>query len=71
MTNSGKKRATMLSSLTKISSKGVTLYLDGKAATPDEIAACCVYDNSIYMPDYVMDDKGTLKEIRYDKIALV
>ena len=70
MTKSGSKKATILSSLTNISDKGITLYLNGEAATPDEIAACCVNDKTMYMPDYVLDDKGTLKEIRYDKVAL-
>jgi len=72
MTKSGSKKATILSSLTNISDMGITLYLNGKAATPEEIAVCCVNDSpkSMYMPDYVLDDKGKLKEIRYDKVIL-
>jgi len=69
MTKSDRKKATILSSLSNISEKGITLYLDGKAATPDEIATCCLLDG-MYMPDYVLDDKGALKEIRYDKVLL-
>ena len=69
MTQSAKKAATILSSLNSISNKGITLYLNGKAATPAEIAACCVNDKVSYMPDYVMDDEGALKEVRYDKVV--
>ena len=70
MTKSGSRKATILSGLSKINEKGITLYLDGRMATPDEIADCCVNDKPMYMPDYVLDDKGTLKEIRYDKVVI-
>ncbi|MCL2052648.1 MAG: hypothetical protein FWG91_13120 [Lachnospiraceae bacterium] len=70
MTKSEKKDKSILSSLKCISNKGIILYLDGKLATPDEIAYRCINDKAAYMPDYIMDDKGTLKEIRYDKVVL-
>ena len=69
MTQSEKKATTILSSLKRISNTGITLYLNGRAATPDEIAACCVNEKALYMPDYVMDDEGALKEVRYDKVV--
>jgi hypothetical protein len=70
MTSSGNKAPTILSSLKNISNKGIALYLDGKAATPDEIAFHCVNeDEALYMPDYILDEKGVLKEIRYDKVV--
>jgi hypothetical protein len=62
----------ILSKLEKISKLGVGLYLDGKMATPDEIAFHCVNETSstyLYMPDYIMDETGTLTEIRYDKVV--
>ncbi len=69
MTASEKEQPTILSHLEKISQNGVTLYLNGHSATPSEIAQCCVNEDTIYMPDYVTDEKGVLKEIRYDKIT--
>jgi len=69
MTKSDRKKATILSNLNNVSDKGIALYLSGKAATPEEIADCCLLDG-VYMPDYVLDDKGSLKEIRYDKVLL-
>lgn len=54
--------------LRNISGKGVTLYLEGRPATPEEIASRCVQEENSYMADYVLDDDGELKELRYDKV---
>ncbi len=70
MTASEKEQSSILSHLERIRQNGVTLYLNGHSATPDEIAKCCVNEDTIYMPDYVTDEKGVLREIRYDKITL-
>jgi hypothetical protein len=52
-----------------IRKQGIKLYIDGKAATLEEIARRCVNEGkNMYMPDYVLDDKGKLTEIRYDKV---
>ena len=69
MTASDNKAPTILSNLKNINNKGVALYLNGKTATPDEIARHCVNDETMYMPDYIMDNNGLLKEIRYDKVV--
>lgn len=47
---------------------GIALYLDGEPATPSSIAGRCVQEDTLYMADYVIDDKGILKELRYDRI---
>jgi hypothetical protein len=53
-----------------IKKQGIKLYIDGKTATLEEIAFRCVNEGkSMYMPDYVLDDKGRLTEIRYDKVV--
>ncbi|MCL2719291.1 MAG: hypothetical protein FWE14_10990 [Lachnospiraceae bacterium] len=70
MTKSENKATTILSSLQNISNQGINLYINGEMATPDEIATRCVNDETVYMPDFVMDDSGALKEIRYDKVVL-
>jgi len=69
MVSSDERAPTMLSNLASISKKGITLYLNGHSSTPDEIADICVNDETLYMPDYVMDELGVLKEIRYDKVV--
>ncbi len=68
MTTSDKNQPTILSLLEYNQKKGVALYLNGRSATPDEIASRCVNEEPLYMPDYVMDEAGILKEIRYDEI---
>ena len=69
MVSSDERAPTMLSNLSTISKKGITLYLNGLSSTPDEIADICVNEDTLYMPDYVMDELGVLKEIRYDKVV--
>lgn len=50
---------------------GIGLYLEGRPSTPEEIRnVCSVCEDSAYMPDYVMDEEGGLKEIRYDRVTL-
>ncbi|MBE5871232.1 MAG: hypothetical protein E7294_08235 [Lachnospiraceae bacterium] len=49
----------------------VELYVDGHPSTQDEIAAICrVSEEYSYMADFVIDDEGFLKEIRYDRILI-
>lgn len=56
--------------LENIVQSGVSLYLDGKEASPKEIAELyTVRENMTYMPDYVTDEKGVLTEVRYDRIS--
>lgn len=44
------------------------MYINGEIAPPETIAECCMEEAAVYMPDYVMDEFGVLKEIRFDKI---
>ncbi|MCH5276144.1 MAG: hypothetical protein J1E65_09905 [Lachnospiraceae bacterium] len=55
--------------LEQVQSEGVSLFLEGEPATPAAIAGKCVCENMIYMADYVLDDNGALKELRYDRIT--
>lgn len=62
----------IISRLSKFVQKGVLIYIDGELSTPEEVVECyCVNEDSVYMPDYVMDEAGDLKELRYDKISKV
>lgn len=55
--------------LEQVQSTGVSLFLEGEPATPEVIAGKCVCEDMIYMADYVLDDNGILKELRYDRIT--
>ncbi|MFA9377053.1 MAG: hypothetical protein ACERKZ_09920 [Lachnotalea sp.] len=48
-------------------SKGVPLVLEGRISTPIQIFDAFRECNN-YMSDYVSDEKGNLKEIRFDKV---
>lgn len=48
---------------------GVMLYIDDRLASPNEIVTIqCVREGSNYMADYVLNDDGTCKEMRFDKV---
>lgn len=58
------------SQLKKWEEAGVKLYLEGVPTSSEYIEQNCVNENAVYMPDYVTDHEGKLKEIRYDRISL-
>lgn len=49
---------------------GIRLYLDGAPTSSEFIEQSCVNEDTLYMPDYVTDKEGKIKEIRYDRISL-
>ena len=50
--------------------EGVKLYLNGVPSTTEYIVNNCVNEDTVYMPDYVTDGRGRIKEIRYDRISI-
>ncbi|MBD5552262.1 MAG: hypothetical protein HDQ96_13985 [Lachnospiraceae bacterium] len=68
MLNSKTEMITMKNRLKAILDQGIELYLDGKPASPDGIVERFVREEAVYMPDFVIDEDGTLIQIRYDKI---
>lgn len=64
-----KDRRLLEDSLENACKKGVALFLEGAPASPGEIAGKCVGEDSVYMADYVLDDSGVLRELRYDRIS--
>lgn len=58
----------LIDELSKAANEGATLYINGEIAPPETIAECCMEEAAVYMPDYVVDEFGVLKEIRFDKI---
>lgn len=54
--------------LQKVQEQGVCLYVDNMPASPDEVACKCVQEQTVYMPDYVLNDMGILEQVRFDRI---
>lgn len=59
------------STLEDIASEGIFLYIEEHLSSPGEIYRECFGEDSVYMPDYVMDELGRLKELRYHKISYI
>lgn len=59
----------LLETLELVRQQGVYLYLEGKPSTPEEIAGECIREDADYMADYVLNEEGALKELRYDRVA--
>lgn len=49
--------------------KGAFLYLDGELSSPKKVCSTVLREESSYMADYVTDDHGLIKEIRFDNIC--
>lgn len=60
----------LIQKLKKWEEAGIRLYLDGVPASSEYIERYCVNEDTVYMPDYVTDKEGKIKEIRYDRISL-
>ncbi len=56
--------------LEEMEREGVKLYVNGRLATSEYIVRHCINEDTVYMPDYVTDESGRVKEIRYDKIYM-
>lgn len=51
--------------------KDLEVYMDDKRITLEEALNRCVQERAVYMPDYVLDEKGVLKQLRFDRIDLL
>lgn len=60
---------TLRQKLEKMCSNGIPLYIDGMAATPDEVVCRFVREKSCYMADYVFGDTGELEAVCFDYIG--
>lgn len=60
----------LLQRLKKWEAAGIRLYLDGAPTSSESIERNCVNEDTLYMPDYITDKEGKIKEIRYDRISL-
>lgn len=57
--------------LQHMTEQGIMLFLDGNPSSPAGVTqAVCAKEESCYMRDYVYDEeKGVLKELRFDKVT--
>ena len=62
--------ASLKEQLEKWEDAGIRLYLDGTPNSSESIEKNCVNEDMLYMPDYITDKEGRIKEIRYNKISL-
>lgn len=71
MTETNEKDSdSLLKRLKKWEEAGIRLYIDGTPTSSESIEQICVNEETLYMPDYVTDKEGKIKEIRYDRISL-
>ena len=61
-------RKEKLTELEDLCSRGVELFVDGRAVLPGEAVARTVRENSPYMADFVLDAGGDVEQIRFDKV---
>lgn len=55
--------------LEKMEKEGVKLFINGSLSNPKYIVEHCFHDeDTVYMPDYVIDKSGKVREIRYNKV---
>ncbi|MCI9279038.1 hypothetical protein D7X48_11510 [bacterium D16-50] len=62
-------REDLLLQLEQMSQSGVGLYVDGKKVLPAEAVSRAVREDSPYMADYVLNDKGAVEQVRFDKVT--
>lgn len=62
------KKQNFQKALKRYKKQGVSLFIENQLASPKKIAKMHLREDACYMADYVMDDNGTLREIRFDKI---
>ena len=55
--------------LKKLEKEGIRLFLNGVPSTTEYIIENCINEDTVYMPDYITDECGRIKEIRYDRIS--
>lgn len=54
--------------LERMHSRGVELFVDGKAVLPGDAAARTVREDSPYMADYVFGKNGDIEQVRFDRV---
>lgn len=67
--SNGVEKQGLLIELENIQNRGITIFLEGVPSSPLTVTdALCVNDSNDFMRDYVTDEKGVWKELRFDRI---
>ncbi len=71
----GKRNAeagSLFSELSDYEKKGVDITLNGLSASPMQVVQAHVLrENAVYMRDYVMNDKGDIKELCFTDVDVM
>lgn len=62
-------REDMLLQLEQMSRKGIKLFVDGENVLPAEAVSRAVREDSPYMADYVLDEGGAIRQVRFDRVT--
>ncbi|MGI6095747.1 MAG: hypothetical protein ACOYBL_09990 [Lachnospiraceae bacterium] len=66
-----KKGQILRSELERYQQQGVSLWLNGRESTPKEIVkAHKIAEDSVYMRDYIHNQKGEVERLEFDLIKL-
>ncbi|MBQ7724240.1 MAG: hypothetical protein IJT63_01410 [Lachnospiraceae bacterium] len=61
----------LLSTLSYYANHGIKLFVQDRPASPEQTVMTVMEEGGSYMADYVDDDKGSLSEIRFDRVENV
>ncbi|MCR5025689.1 MAG: hypothetical protein K6A90_15370 [Lachnospiraceae bacterium] len=61
----------LLSTLSYYANHGIKLFVQDRPASPEQTVITVMEEGGSYMADYVDDDKGSLSEIRFDRVENV
>lgn len=65
----GPEKQRLLIELENIQNRGIMIFLDGVPSSPLTVTdILCVNENDHFMRDYVTDEKGVWRELRFDRI---
>ena len=59
----------MLSYWQRMHREGAEFFVDGEAVQPADAISIAVREDGVYMADYVMGEKGKIKQVRFDKVT--
>lgn len=56
------------SDLERLQQSGVEFFIDGEVVPVGDVVRCTVQEPCTYMTDYVLDEKGTVQQVRLDRV---
>lgn len=58
----------MLELWQRMHKEGAEFFVDGEDVLPSDAVSRAVKEDGVYMADYVIGEKGKIKEVRLDKV---